>query len=156
MKNFLVPIIICSLLFGCGKPATEAAKDEHGREEAGHVEGKAGQKVVEEGHAEAMRQAFLACPSTALADLEASAPEWPWTFMLENLDRRLCEALERSVNLGMTLAVVWCSAEEFEREERIEVEALEAVRRVAVLRELLAKQRDKTNALLRALPEVAA
>lgn len=40
MKNFLVPIIICSLLFGCGKPATEAAKDEHGREEAGHVEGQ--------------------------------------------------------------------------------------------------------------------
>jgi RND family efflux transporter MFP subunit len=40
MKRLLIPIVICSLLIGCGKPATEAAKDEHGAEEAGHVEGQ--------------------------------------------------------------------------------------------------------------------
>lgn len=110
----------------------------------------------EEGHAEAMRAAFIAHPATALADLEASAPEWPWAFMLENLDRRLCEALERSVALGLTLALVWRSADEFEREEQIEAEAFEAIQRVETLRALLTKQRAKTNAVLRALPEVAA
>lgn len=52
MKKLLIPIVICSLLIGCGKPATEAAKDEHGHEEAGHVEGEAGHKEGEEGHVE--------------------------------------------------------------------------------------------------------
>ena len=55
MKRLLIPIVICSLLIGCGKPTTEAAKDEHGPSESGHVEGEAAHeegKEGKEGHVE--------------------------------------------------------------------------------------------------------
>ncbi|HMS55286.1 MAG TPA: efflux RND transporter periplasmic adaptor subunit [Fimbriimonadaceae bacterium] len=71
MKRLLIPIVICSLLIGCGKPATEAAKDEHGHEEAGHVEGEAGHKEGkegEEGHVEG--QVKLSSDGLKLAGVE--------------------------------------------------------------------------------------
>lgn len=111
MKRQLIPIVTCLLLIGCGKPATEAAKDEHGAEEAGHVEGQV--KLS----AEAEKLAGIELYTVGLQQVQSSL-QVPGTVVSTNKGRAVVTPpvagritlisvqLGDSVRQGQTLAIL--------------------------------------------------
>lgn len=110
----------------------------------------------EEARAAALHLALSTSPASALDDLDAADPEWPWELMLESLIARLDDAVMHAANLGLTLFVVWTAADELAAEERLEEEAARAVAYVQSVRDRLTTQRANTNSLLEMLEQVSA